>query len=86
MVVPLSTSSKIGGSALRELGNPPDHYEVSRDRRTVYVVGKDGSRRRIPISADELERQMALALKHQRDVEAAPSLDNPPASSTLIPR
>lgn len=55
-----------------ELGNPPDHYEVSKDRRTVYVVGKDGSRRRIPISADELDRQMALALQQQKDVDATP--------------
>jgi hypothetical protein len=52
--------------------NPPIRYHVSADRRKVYVVLKDGSYRRLPISADELDRQMALALQHQRDVEAAP--------------
>ena len=52
----------------------PVRYHVDA-RRRVYAVMDDGSHRRLQITAEELERQMQLALQHRQDY--TPDLDKP---------
>lgn len=65
-------------------GEPPVRYHIDAARRNVYAVDKHGTYTRINITPDELERQMALALQHQRDYD--PSLDKPKVGSTIPTR